>query len=116
MGRGQGERGGPRSVVGQELSAASTVRIGPRLDRPLVIALVGTGPQHDEQREPFHAASLPHEGTASSTRKTLPPRIFSSVRSETPRRDNATVRFGIAATSSSPIGGTTKPSKSLPSA
>ena len=31
---------------------------------------------------------------------------------DTPRRDSATVRFGIAATSSSPSGGTTKPSKS----
>ena len=40
----------------------------------------------------------------------------SSTRGGTPRRDSATVRFGMHETSSSPAGGTTKPSKSEPSA
>lgn len=37
-------------------------------------------------------------------------------RGGTPRRDSATVRFGMHETSSRPVGGTTKPSKSEPSA
>src|SRR5439155_19345187 len=102
------------AVVGRE-EARRGVLLLSRLDRLLVV-VVSAPRDQQHQRDSLHARSVSNGGTASSTRSALPPRIFSSRRGATPCLDSATVRFGSAAMSSRPSGGTTKPSKSLPSA